>query len=299
LIGIRVTRYKTIQSRMKTQMIQNDLTKFYENTGPTPQLIKNDGSVEELNLVKLKSSSYLCLIVLRFAFEEHSTSELVAFCNTISQFRDLGCQVVGASRDSPMTLQEWQMDIKLGTKKRKNLNSVKIPLISDQNLGQHDFGFIQALGVPLVDGFPIPSIIITDKEDKIRYFANFDNHIPRNPEEILRIVAAIKIVDDANGTELAPADWVPGEPTIRNTKAGVEMFYKELYNEETSDGMFAFLEKMFSSVYDSLFGSSSTGEASKKVEVANRMIEDGGKGKVITANSRKKKDVLEAGDRKK
>jgi len=107
----------------------------------------------------------------------------------------------------------------------------------------------------LVDGFPIPSTIITDKKNKVRY-ASFHDSIVRSVKESLRVVAAIKMLDDAKGTVLAPADWVQGKPTIRNTKAGVKKYYKELYTEETKFGVFSFPGKIFRSFYDRLFGSS-------------------------------------------
>jgi len=115
-------------------------------------------------------------------------------------------------------------------------------------------------------------------------------------KETLRVVAVIKMVDNANVNDLAPADCVRGEPRIKNTKAGVEKYYKELYKEkETKYGMFSFLGKMFWSVYDSLFRPSSTVDASINDKVANKMIEDSGK--LITANaSVEKKDVPEAGE---
>ena len=46
------------------------------------------------------------------------------------------------------------------------------------------------------------------------------------------MVAAIKMVDDANGNLFAPADWERSEPAIKNTKAGVLEYYQKKYNEE-------------------------------------------------------------------
>jgi len=232
-------------------MIQKDLTNFYENHGASPKLINSDGNEEELNLTKFYAK-YLCLVVFRSAFEEISSSELVAFSESMAYFNDLDCQVMGVSRDSPMVLQEWLMD----------LDSAKLPCISCQNL----VGFIQAIGVPLVDGFPIPSIIITDKKNKVRYFASFHYSIGRSVKETFRAVAAIKMVDDGKGTELAPADWVQGEPIIRNTKAGVKKYYKELYK----GGDFSFPRKIFRSFYDRLLGYSLPVEKMiKKIDYAS------------------------------
>ena len=46
------------------------------------------------------------------------------------------------------------------------------------------------------------------------------------------MVATIKMVDDAKGSALAPADWESNQPTITNTKAGVLKYYQEKYKQE-------------------------------------------------------------------
>ena len=91
---------------------------------------------------------------------------------------------------------------------------------------------IQAIGVPLVHGSPIPTIIIMDRHYKVRYFASFSDSTGRSVEETLRMGAAIKMVDDDKGSAIAPANWESNQPTITNTKAGVLKYYQEKYKQE-------------------------------------------------------------------
>ena len=92
-----------------------------------------------------------------------------------------------------------------------------VPVASAEGL--ESGGLVQSLGVPLANGYPIPAIIVTDKEDKVRYFATFQSGVQRSVEETLRVVTAVKEVDEAKGNLFTPADWMQGEPTITNTKA--------------------------------------------------------------------------------
>ena len=148
-----------------------------------------------------------------------------------------------------------------------------MPVASAQGL--ESGGLVQSLGVPLANGYPIPAIIVTDKEDKVRYFATFQPGVQRSVEETLRVVAAVKEVDKAKGELFTPADWVQGEPTITNTKAGVVQFYKDRHGEEEEEKMeeeksrLALLQAKLQQFYDGVFGSSDTkevGETRKKLE---------------------------------
>ena len=147
-----------------------------------------------------------------------------------------------------------------------------MPVASAQGLEAG--GLVQSLGVPLVNGYPLPAVLVTDKEDKVRYFATFQPGVKRSVEETLRVVAAVKEVDDANGKLFTPANWVLGEPTMTNSKIGVVQFYKERHGEgepeeDEKEGRMAALQAKLKEFYDGVFGPSDTkedGEARKKLE---------------------------------
>jgi alkyl hydroperoxide reductase subunit AhpC len=52
-----------------------------------------------------------------------------------------------------------------------------------------------------------------DRLYKVRYFASFSDSTCRSVEGTLRMVVAIKMVDDAKGPVLAPADWESSQPS--------------------------------------------------------------------------------------
>ena len=90
------------------------------------------------------------------------------------------------------------------------------------------------------------------------------------------MVAAIKMVDDAKGSALVPADWESNQPTITNTKAGVLKYYQEKYKKEGAEeqgGLLAPLKKKLGGLYKILFGAvQDTGEG-----IVNAAIEVKGK----------------------
>ena len=174
-------------------MLQKVLTTHYSNPGDTPFIVYPDGKVEQMDLTKF-SPTYLCIIVFQAALEPIASQELVKFSDAFDKFSDLDCQLVGVARDSVHVIKEWMSDMDFD---KEGNQPARFPIISCLNLGHDDYGLIQAIGVPLKDGYPTPSIIITDRDDKVRYFASFSATVRRNVEETLRRLAAIKMIDEA------------------------------------------------------------------------------------------------------
>ena len=174
-----------------------DINTYYQEPEAAPLLIHPDGSEEQLALPA--GSDYHCILTFHGALEPLATRELAEFSSSVSSFAALDCEVVGLSRDSAHVIREWFSD--LG-------ESAKVAVASCQGL--RSGGLIQGMGVPLVDGYPIPSILITDRcaystttlvprEDKVRFFASYRPDTARSAEETLRVVAAIREVDGARG----------------------------------------------------------------------------------------------------
>jgi len=228
---------------MNMNMLQKKLWTFSNpNSSSASVIINPDGSTEKLQMDKF-SSSYHCLIVFRGAFEPISSYEIIDFSKNIFKFQDLNCRVMGLVRDSSRIVEEWMVKPLLGEKED---NFVTFSCISSPELGKENAGLIQALGVPLVEGFPIPTIVISDRKNKIRYCASFNPKIPRSVEETLRVVAAIKMVDEAEGSALAPADWVSTQPVIKNSRTGILEYYKEKYEDKTHEtGLWLSVKKLF------------------------------------------------------
>ena len=101
------------------------------------------------------------------------------------------------------------------------------------NISEENLGIPQYLGVPLIDGYPVPTTFVLDKSGRVRYS---ESTVPElaSVEEILRVIRALKTVDKGEGTRVTPADWIEGE-SIRNTQEGVAEFYQDKYGESDDD----------------------------------------------------------------
>jgi len=254
---------------MNMNMLQKKLWTFSNpNSSSASVIINPDGSTEKLQMDKF-SSSYHCLIVFRGAFEPISSYEIIDFSKNIFKFQDLNCRVMGLVRDSSRIVEEWMVKPLLEEEEK---NFVSFPCISSPELGKENAGLIQALGVPLVEGSPIPTIVISDRKNKVRYCASFNPNIPRSVEETLRVVAAIKMVDEAEGSALAPADWVSTQPVIKNSRSGILEYYKEKYEDKTQEtGLWLSVKKLFGGSVQS--SKNSTGKNVKFDDIKKKSVE--------------------------
>ena len=252
-----------------------DINTYYEEPEAAPLLIHPDGSEEQLVLPA--GSDYI--LTIHGALEPLSTKELAEFSSSVATFATLDCRVVGLSRDSAHAIREWFLD--LG-------EPAKVSVASCQGL--RGGGLIQGMGVPLVDGYPIPAILITDRfvffattlvprEDKVRFFATYRPDTARSAEETLRVVAAIREVDAARGGLLTPAAWVQGEPTIPNTKAGVAEYYQRRHEgegeeEQAKGSRLAGLRTSLQQFYEGVFGASTSMDTEDRRRLEETKVEE-------------------------
>jgi peroxiredoxin (alkyl hydroperoxide reductase subunit C) len=247
-------------------MLQKNLTAYYADPEVKPTLVHPDGSEEPLSL---SSSTYRCFLVFQAAYEPLASAELVAFSEAAAEFAALDCSVIGLARDSVHVLRDWLQE--LG-------EAATVPCASCPHLGRENCGLIQALGVPLVLGYPLPAIVITDLAGRVRHHATFRPGTARSAEETLRVVAAVREVDSARGGLYTPADWAPGEPAVPSTGPGVEAFYRARHGEEEGpgEGRVAALRARLHQFYQGVFGAGSTadGEDKERIEGAVNTIVD-------------------------
>ena len=122
-----------------------------------------------------------------------------------------------------MVLQDWISMV----------GNVNFPLVSDTNIGEDNIGIPQSLGAALFNGYPVPTTVILDRNGMVRYTEATDPEMADGSvEEILRMVRALKMVDEGKGMTVTPPDWTSDEPAIRNTIEGVNDYYEGKYAEE-------------------------------------------------------------------
>ncbi|OLY80197.1 Thioredoxin-dependent peroxide reductase, mitochondrial [Smittium mucronatum] len=151
-------------------------------------------------------NKYVVMVFYPMDFTFVCPTELLAFSDRVSEFKERGVEVIGVSTDSIYSHLAW-------TNVERNKgglgSDLQIPLLSDKNMKiSSDYGvLIENAGIAL------RGLFIIDKESKLRVMQVNDLPIGRSVDEALRLVDAIQFYEK-NG-EVCPADWKKGSETIK------------------------------------------------------------------------------------
>ena len=215
---------------------------------PPAVIVHPDGKTEIFN-PSIFSNKYLTLVVIHSAHDPHSNLIMQSFSKVKDDFEKENCNLIAISRDSPAVLADWT----------SGNSDIMFPIMSDMNLAKNDYGLIQRLGLPLVDGYAITSSIVIDKKGVIRYI---DSAIGagQSDEEILRILRALnRVIDVSSDKKLTPANWNIDDPFILNTRDGVNSYYASKYpgepprNKDNGKGLISYFRSFLSGVNEEEF----------------------------------------------
>ncbi|XP_071954890.1 peroxiredoxin-4-like [Antedon mediterranea] len=162
-----------------------------------------NGEFKELKLTDF-SGKYLVLLFYPLDFTFVCPTEIIAFSDRISDFKEINTEVIAISVDSPFTHLAW-----INTdRKQGGLGKMQIPLLSDLT---HQMS--KDYGVYLEDlGHTLRGLFIIDEEGVLRQITMNDLPVGRSVEETIRLVQAFQYTDKHG--EVCPAGWKPGSDTI-------------------------------------------------------------------------------------
>jgi len=163
-----------------------------------------DGGFKQLSLADYKGR-YLVLFFYPLDFTFVCPTEIIAFSDSVDQFKAIDCDVVGVSTDSHFSHLAW---INL-PRKAGGLGGLKYPLLSDFNKTiARDYGvLVESAGVAL------RGLFIIDPKGVVRQVTINDLPVGRSVDETLRLVKAFQFVEKHG--EVCPANWKPDSPTIK------------------------------------------------------------------------------------
>jgi len=173
----------------------------------------------------LKLSNYKGKYLLIFFYPLDFTfvcpTEIIAFSEAVSQFKGINTEIIAISVDSVYSHLAW-----INTpRKNGGLGPVNFPLVSDitQSLSRRFGVYIKEEGVAL------RGLFLINGEGVVR--SNITNDLPvgRSVEEAIRIIKAFQYTD-LHG-EVCPANWQPGQPTVRPVPIQNEPSKKRKINE--------------------------------------------------------------------
>lgn len=176
-----------------------------------------DGSFKDIKLSDYKGK-YLVLFFYPLDFTFVCPTELTSFSDRIKEFKDINCEVVGASTDSHFSHLAWINT----SRKDGGLGGLTYPLLSDFNKTiSRDYGvLIENAGIALRGTFLI------DPQSVVRQMMINDLPVGRSVDEVLRLVKAFQFVEKHG--EVCPANWSQGSATIKPDPKGSKEFFSKV-----------------------------------------------------------------------
>lgn len=130
-------------------------------------------------------------------------TELEDLANIYDKFQAIGCEIYSVSTDTHFVHKAWQ-----DTSER--IRKLRFPMLADPTHALcRDFDvLIEA------DGLAERGTFIVDPDGKIVSYEVSAGSVGRSAEELLRKVQACQFVR-THGGEVCPANWKPGEETLK------------------------------------------------------------------------------------
>lgn len=163
------------------------------------------------------TGKYVVLFFYPLDFTFVCPTEIIAFSDRIDEFEKLGAKVVGASIDSEFSHLAW----KNTPRNRGGLGEIKYPLLADV-LKESSFNY----DVLLENGVSARGIFIIDDKGILQTYTVNNLGVGRSVDETLRLIQAYQYV--AKHGEVCPANWKPGEKTMKPDPTGSQEYFKEV-----------------------------------------------------------------------
>ena len=170
---------------------------------------------------------YLVLLFYPFDFTYVCPTELIAFSESMPQFREINAEVLGVSTDSHFTHLAW-----VNTPRTEGgLGDIGYPLLADisKEMSRNYNVLVENPEDPMY-GAALRGIFIIDGNGKLRSMQINDDAVGRSVDETLRLIKAFQFADE-NG-EVCPANWKPGDKTIVPNQTEKKIYFQEKFNKD-------------------------------------------------------------------
>ena len=183
-------------------------------------------SFEKISLDDLKGK-WVVLIFYPFDFTYVCPTELIAFSESIDEFKKLGAEVLGISCDSHFTHLAW---LKTPRNEGGLGQSINYPLVADISKQiSKDYGVLVTDPNDPMRGASIRGMFIMDDKNIIRSIQINDDSVGRNVHEAIRLVQGFQYADEHG--EVCPANWQPGDNTIKPNQGQKNEFFSTAYGK--------------------------------------------------------------------
>ena len=185
-----------------------------------------NGEFKPVSLSDYKGK-YVVLVFYPFDFTYVCPTELISFSENLEKFKEIKTEVLGVSTDSHFTHLAW-----LKTPRAEGgLGKIEYPLLADISKDMsRDYGVLVTDETDPMYGAALRGMFIIDPTGKIRSVQINDDAVGRSVDEALRIIKAFQFADEHG--EVCPANWQPGDKTIKPDQTDKKIFFKQAYKDD-------------------------------------------------------------------
>ncbi len=161
---------------------------------------------------------WVCLFFYPLDFTFVCPTEITAFDDAISSFKEANCEVIGCSVDSKFSHLAWAKT----ARKDGGIGKLHYPLLADLTKQiARDYGvLVEGAGIAL------RGLFLINTQGIVQYQLVHDLGIGRNVEEVVRVLKALQQVEKTG--EVCPANWNPGKKTMKPDTEKSKEYFKSI-----------------------------------------------------------------------
>src|SRR5687767_7945031 len=144
-------------------------------------------------------------------------TEILAFADSMDEFKKRDTQVIGVSVDSKFTHHAWANT----PREEGGIKGVNYPLVADLTKS-----IARQYGVLLEGpGISLRGLFIINKVGLLKHATINHNDLGRNIDEVLRVLDAVDYTEEHG--EVCPANWKKGSKAMKPTAAGLKEYVRK------------------------------------------------------------------------
>ncbi|MCJ8330107.1 MAG: peroxiredoxin [Lentisphaeria bacterium] len=173
-----------------------------------------DGQFKDISLSDYKGQ-YVVLYFYPLDFTFVCPTEIVAFNDKADEFKKRNVQLLGVSVDSQFSHLAWMNT----PQKDGGIGPLDYPLVADL---KREIATAYDVLLP-DDGVALRGLFLIDKEGIVQHQVVNNLPLGRNVDEALRMVDALQYFEEHG--EVCPANWTPGEASMKPDPEGSKEFF--------------------------------------------------------------------------
>lgn len=176
-----------------------------------------DQEFKEISLSQYRGK-YVVLFFYPLDFTFVCPTEITAFSDRYADFSSKNCEILGVSVDSKFSHLAWIQT----PRNQGGIGDINYPLVADLN---KEIG--NAFNILDDEGKALRGLYLIDPDGVIVHATINNLPVGRNVDETLRLLQAFQYVQ-SNPDEVCPANWTPGEKTMKPDPKGSKEYFSSI-----------------------------------------------------------------------